>query len=77
MNLDYLSLLSFVFFFICFVSFGYVIANNLRQKNIFEMFSQNKVSINIAKFINYMTYLRKSDYIAYEKYGIWRFYFPS
>ena len=77
MNFDYLYLLSFVFFFICFARLGYMIADNLRTKSIFELFSQEKISVNISKFINFEIYLTSRDYLAYEKYEIWRFYFPS
>lgn len=77
MNFDYLYFLSFVFFFICFASLGYMIAGNLKSKSIFELFSQEKIKINISKFINFKIYLTSRDYLAYEKYEIWRFYFPS
>ena len=77
MNFDYLYFLSFVFFFICFASLGYRLADNLRYKSIFQMFSQEKKNINISKFINFEIYLESRDYIPYEKYEIWRFYFPS
>lgn len=77
MNFDYIYLLTFVFFFVSFISLGYMVANSLTMKSIFEMFNQNKVSINISKFINYSIYLKQRDHIAYEKLGIWRFYFPA
>ena len=75
MNFDYLYILSFIFFFVCFVSIGYIAIDSLKYKRIFSMFDQGKKKI--SKFLNYEIYLEKRDYIPYEKYEIWRFYFPS
>ena len=77
MNFDYLYLLSFVFFFICFVSVGYSVVESLKNGHIFNMSSQGEINIDIRKFLNYETYLQKRDYTQYEKYEIWRFYVPS
>lgn len=77
MNFDYIYILTFVFFFISFISLGYMVANNLRSKSIFQMFNGRKIDINISKFINFSINLEQRDYVAYEKLGIWRFYFPA
>lgn len=76
MNLDYIYLLSFVFFFISFISLGYIVRNRLIEVSIFKMFTQKKIKVSINKFINFSLYLAQGDYIPYEKYEIWRFYFP-
>lgn len=77
MTFDYLNLLSFIFFFMCFLSLSYIIINNFTQINIFELFTKSKSTILVKKFMKFETYLRKEDYLAYEKYEIWRYYFPA
>lgn len=77
MNFDYLYLLSFVFFLICFVSVGYIVVENLKHKGILNINSQGNLYLNMYKFLNYETYLKEKDYFAYEKYEIWRFYLHS
>lgn len=77
MTLDYLNLLGFIFFFMCFLSLSYVVINSCRHKNILDLFTKGKATTVVRKFIKFETYLRKEDYLAYEKYEIWRYYFPA
>ncbi|AFS77390.1 hypothetical protein Curi_c03100 [Gottschalkia acidurici 9a] len=75
MNLEYLYLLSFILFYICFISIGYIAISSMKSPIIFKNIINYEAESN--RFLNYNIYLEKMDYIPYEKYEIWRFYFPA
>ncbi len=75
MNFDYLYFLSFMMFFICFISMGYIALRSFKSK--FLYISNDHHEFEKSKFLDYNICLNIVDYNAYEKYQIWRFYFPD
>jgi hypothetical protein len=78
MKFDYVYLLSFIIFFISFISFislGYTALRCLKSK--FIPINRNCYKSRKIKFLDYNIYLDITDYVTYEKYQIWRFYFPA
>lgn len=75
MKLDLVNLLTLVMFIMCTISIGYTVLRCLKghfvytYKNIYKTYR--------IKSLDYNIYLDISDYFTYEKYQIWRFYFPA
>ncbi|MBU5427541.1 hypothetical protein KQI41_14225 [Tissierella pigra] len=75
MDFDYLSFLSFMMFFVCFISIGYIALRAFKVQLPYTTISC--YGIGRSKFLDYNIYLDITDYRTYEKYQIWRFYFPD
>jgi hypothetical membrane protein len=75
MNFDYLSFLSFMMFFVCFISMGYIALRCFKSQ--FLHISNEHYKFEKSKFLDYNICLNIADYSSYEKYQIWRFYFPD
>lgn len=75
MKFDYLYFLSFMVFFICFISLGSIALRSFKDR--FAYVPKNYYKFQKTKPLNYNIYLYIIDYTTYEKDQIWRFYFPA
>ena len=75
MKFDLIYLLSVMMFAICAISLGYTILRCL--KGNFGYKYKIKDKLQKIKALDYRIYLDITDYTTYEKYQIWRFYFPA
>lgn len=75
MKFDLIYLLSVMMFLICTISLGYTILRSLKSSYGYKHKAKNK--LHRIKALDYRIYLDIRDYVSYEKYEIWRFYFPA
>lgn len=75
MDFDLVYLLSVLMFVIYAVSLGYMVLRYL--KGNFAYRHKIKYKLQRIKALDYNIYLDTKDYVTYEKYQMWRFYFPA
>lgn len=75
MKFDLVYLLSVMMFVICTISLGYIALRCLKNNSGYKYKIKNK--LQRIKALDYKIYLDRKDYVTYEKYEIWRFYFPA
>lgn len=75
MKFDLIYLLSVMMLVICTISLGYTVLRCLKGNLIYK----HKIKDKFQKIraLDYKIYLDIRDYVTYEKYQIWRFYFPA
>ncbi len=75
MKFDLIYLLSVMMFVICTISLGYVALRCLKNNFVYK--HKTKTKLQRIRALDYKIYLDIRDYVTYEKYEIWRFYFPA
>lgn len=75
MKFDLVFIFSLVMFAICTISLGYTIFRCFKGDFVYN--PRNNYKSMKIKELDYNLYLDITDYITYEKYQIWRFYFPA
>lgn len=75
MKFDLIYILSVMMFVICTISLGYTVLRCLRSNFGYKHKIKNK--LQRIKALDYKIHLDIKDYVTYEKYEIWRFYFPA
>lgn len=75
MKIDLAYLLSVMMLVICAISLGYTVLRCLKGNYTYN--HKNNDRPHRIKALDYNIYLDIKDYVTYEKYQIWRFYFPA
>lgn len=75
MKFDVVYLLSLMMFVISAISLGYIAFRCLKGKFAYNCKSKDRPQR--IRALDYNIYLDIKDYVTYEKYQIWRFYFPA
>ena len=75
MKFDLMYLLSVMMLVICAISLGYTALRCLKGSLVFK--HKIKEKLQKLKALDYKLYIDIRDYVTYEKYQIWRFYFPA
>lgn len=75
MSFEYLYILSAAIFFLCFMSIGLLLLSSYKSKMTY--LNYNSCKLNRIKSLDYDIHLDSVDFRQYEKYEIWRLYFPD
>ena len=75
MKFELVYLVSLIMFAICAISLGYTVLKCLKGQYVYNDKKDSKSKK--IKYLDYNIHLDISDYVTYEKYQIWRFYFPA